>query len=681
MKRTSITLIILLVMSRLAFSQVGSLKGIIKDAVTKKPVHRASIQVKYPDGTLDSTVSKTDGSFEWPALPSGTCTFSVYYSGKRIFHLPLCYIKSNQPTDLKTVYVSMQTKTDAKPVVKEVQESIKTEGLNEQTVDYQTGAATQVVPVASGESYSRTKANYSMAMKKKTTGFKAENKMPRGYVQDKSLRRDNLKNNGLDIKNAYDSVDVTGYEEYNQIIENPFKPTHKNLLSTFSIDVDKAGYSNVRRYIQSNQIPPADVARTEEMMNYFHYNYPQPAGDAPFAIVTEMGECPWNPEHKLLHVGLQGKIISLDNIPSMNLVFLIDVSGSMSSYNKLPYVIESLKLLTAQLREQDRIGIVVYAGTEGVVLPPTPGNEKNRINEALSRLQSGGGTAGGAGIIRAYKEAASSFIPGGVNRIILCTDGDFNVGISSDAELQSLVEEKRKTGISLSVLGFGMGNYKDNHLEILADKGNGNYAYIDNLNEAKKVLVKEMGGTLYTIAKDVKIQMEFNPAYVKEYRLIGYENRKLNNEDFENDAIDAGDLGSGHNVTALYEIVPNPDKSETGVLVYDSTDITPSHLENNEWLYVKLRYKNPNEDKSRLLIHKVDETQTNNATENFYFSASVAEFAMLLHHSAFLAQGTYEQVIALAEKNTGNDRDGYRKEFVELVKKSQQLSRIPQAAK
>ena len=345
-------------------------------------------------------------------------------------------------------------------------------------------------------------------------------------------------------------------EDYALIQENRFLGVEQEPLSTFSIDVDAASYSNMRRFINSGQHPPKDAIRIEEMINYFNYDYPQPTSDVPFEVVTELAQCPWQPQHQLLHIGLQGKTIPTQNLPASNLVFLIDVSGSMNSQNKLPLLKSSFKLLTNQLREQDRVAIVVYAGAAGLVLPPTSGKNKQAIKEALDQLKAGGSTAGGEGIQLAYKTAREHFIEGGNNRVILATDGDFNIGPSSDAALVRMIEKERESGIFLTVLGYGMGNYKDNKMQQLADKGNGNHAYIDNINEAKKVLVTEFGGTVFTIAKDVKIQIEFNPAAVEGYRLIGYENRLLQNEDFNDDQKDAGELGSGHTVTALYEIIP-----------------------------------------------------------------------------------------------------------------------------
>src|SRR5579862_9522077 len=356
-------------------------------------------------------------------------------------------------------------------------------------------------------------------------------------------------------------------EEYDAIIENPFLNAIQNPLSTFSIDVDAGSYSNVRRFLQNGQLPPTGAVRIEELINYFHYEYPQPSNDDPFSINTEVGTCVWNPQHQLVMIGLQGKKIPTENLPASNLVFLIDVSGSMMEPEKLPLVQKSLKMLVDQLREQDRVSLVVYAGNAGLVLPSTPGSEKIKIKNAIDALEAGGSTAGGAGIQLAYKVASQHFIRNGNNRIILCTDGDFNVGPSSDSELFDIIDKEKKTGVFLTVLGYGMGNYKDAKMEKLADKGNGNHAYIDNEMEAKKVLVNEFGGTLFTIAKDVKLKIEFNPAIVQAYRLIGYENRMLNKEDFNNDSKDAGELGSGHTVTAVYEIIPVGVKDEFSQLV------------------------------------------------------------------------------------------------------------------
>jgi len=461
-------------------------------------------------------------------------------------------------------------------------------------------------------------------------------------------------------------------EEYDGIDENIFHDALRKPLSTFSIDVDAASYSNVRRFIHNGQRPPKDAVRIEEMINYFDYEYDQPAGEDPFAIYTEVSNAPWNSRHQLIHIGLQGKKIPVDHLPPSNLVFLIDVSGSMEAPNKLPLLKASLKMLTEQLRVQDRVAIVVYAGAAGMVLPPTRGDQKKKILEALDNLQAGGSTAGGQGIRLAYQVAKENFLLNGNNRVILATDGDFNVGESSNAAMERLIEEKREDRIFLTVLGFGMGNYKDSKMEVLADKGNGNYAYIDTILEAQKVLVKEFGGTLFTIAKDVKLQVEFNPTKVKAYRLIGYENRLLRDEDFNNDKKDAGDLGSGHTVTALYEVIPVGVESEffqIDPLKYQTTRVDADAKKSNEWMTVKFRYKKPYERVSKLIVHSLkDEGKPASTSDNFRWAAAVAGFGMLLRDSEYAKGFDYDRVLQLAESAKGQDKDGYRAEFLGLVR-------------
>jgi Ca-activated chloride channel homolog len=471
-------------------------------------------------------------------------------------------------------------------------------------------------------------------------------------------------------------------EDYDPIIENRFLKVTDNALSTFSIDVDAASYSNVRRYLNSGQLPPSGAVRIEEMVNYFKYNYAQPKNNNPFAIHTEISDCPWNKDHQMVLIGLQGKKIDMENLPASNLVFLVDVSGSMGSQNKLPLVKASLKLLTEQLREEDHVSMVVYAGNAGLVLPPTDGSNKETILNAIDRLESGGSTAGGAGITLAYKTAKEHFIKGGNNRVILCSDGDFNVGVSSNAGLEELVEQERKSGVFLTVLGYGMGNYKDNKMQILADKGNGNHAYIDDINEAKKVLVNEFSGTLFTIAKDVKLQVEFNPAKVQGYRLIGYENRLLNKEDFNNDIKDAGDMGSGHTVTALYEIIPAGIKSSflenVDSLKYQSNiAATPAAKGSNEIMTIKVRYKQPDGDKSALLVQPVIDNNTalNKTSDNFRFATAVAEFALLLRKSAFKGAASYDQMLNRARNAIGKDVEGYRNDFLKLATNAQLIAK------
>ena len=462
-------------------------------------------------------------------------------------------------------------------------------------------------------------------------------------------------------------------EDYDNIVENKFLDSKQNPLSTFSIDVDEAAYSNVRRFLNEGSLPPAGAVRIEEMINYFDYDYPKPNNDDPFTVNTEFSECPWSSQHRLVHIGLQGKIIPTNNLPVSNLVFLIDVSGSMDEPNKLPLVQESLKMLVNQLREKDKVAIVVYAGNAGLVLPSTSGADKTKIKEAIDQLESGGSTAGGEGIMLAYKIAKENFIKDGNNRIILTTDGDFNVGISSDDELVRLIEQERKSGVFLSVLGYGMGNYKDNKLQQLADKGNGNHSYIDNINEAKKVLVNEFGSTLFTIAKDVKIQIEFNPSKVQAYRLIGYENRILSSEDFNDDKKDAGELGSGHTVTALYEIIPvgitDSFIKEVDQLKYQNNNQEITGKKSNEIMTIKLRYKEPDKDVSKLIVHPVidENISLDSTSNNFRFSAAVAEFGLLLRNSEYKQQAVYTKVIDLAKSSKGHDENGYREEFIKLV--------------
>ena len=470
-------------------------------------------------------------------------------------------------------------------------------------------------------------------------------------------------------------------ESYKPIQENNFIAPNKTPLSTFSIDVDGAAYSNVRRYLNNGALPPKDAVRIEEMVNYFNYDYPQPTGKDPVNILTEIAAAPWNPQHKLVKIALQAKRINTAALPNANLVFLIDVSGSMAQSNKLPLLISSFKLLTDQLRPSDRVAIVVYAGRTELVLPSTPGSAKTTIKDALNKLMAGGGTAGGKGLEMAYKVAADNFIKKGNNRIILATDGDFNVGASSDQEMENLITEKRKSGIFLTVLGYGMGNVKDSKMETLADKGNGNYAYIDNISEARKVLINEFGGTLFTIAKDVKLQVEFNPSKVQAYRLIGYENRLLADEDFNNDRKDAGDMGSGHTVTAFYEVIPFGVKSSftpfVDPLKYQKYELMASNNGSPEMLTVKLRYKQPDGNQSKLLQKAVLDTQASfdNASENFRFAAAVAEFGMLLRQSEYKREASYEQVIRLARAAQGKDTEGYRAEFINLVKSTALLAK------
>lgn len=471
-------------------------------------------------------------------------------------------------------------------------------------------------------------------------------------------------------------------EHYNDIVENAFQNTQTNGISTFSIDVDGASYANVRRFLHGGELPPPNAVRMEEMINYFDYQYEVPKNTPhPFAVHTDMGPCPWNPKNRLLSIGIQGAQIDREQLPASNLVFLIDVSGSMGSQNKLPLVKESLNALTAELRANDRVAMVVYAGASGLALESTPGTEKHKISQALKNLESGGGTAGSAGIMLAYETARKNFIPGGNNRVILCTDGDFNVGPSSEDELIKLIEKERESGVYLTVLGFGMGNYQDGKMQSLANKGNGNHAYIDQLKEAQKVLLEEFGGTLFTIAKDVKLQLHFNPQHVAGYRLLGYENRMLATQDFNDDTKDAGELGVGHRVTALYEIIPAgqaiPEAAANSTLQSVQQPDTSVQITANDLMVLQMRYKKPKgNEPSKLLEFHLPASAMNEAStsDNFLLASSIAEFGLLLRHSAYKGSASFEQAIQRAQKAAQTDPKGYRAELVQLMTIAKKLS-------
>ncbi|MDD3685890.1 MAG: von Willebrand factor type A domain-containing protein, partial [Bacteroidales bacterium] len=542
----------------------GTVSGTVTDASNGDPMPFANIKIEIDGIVINGTCTDFEGKFRVINVAAGTYDIVVNYIGYAEYRL-------------KKIVVSESLET-----ILEIKLEQSSEILGEvEIVDY------RVPLISKDEVYCCKISN----------------------IQSTSIR--GSRNNS----NSYKEPNT---ESYAYISENGFKKSRKEPLSTFSIDVDRAAYSNVRRFINSSQMPNVDAVRIEEMINYFDYNYGTPENGEPFATHLEIGDCPWNPENKLLLIGIQGEKVSEEKIPPCNLVFLIDVSGSMSDENKLPLLKKSFKYLIDQLRPEDRVSIVVYAGAAGCVLPSTSGKNKVEIMAAIDKLQSGGSTAGGQGIVLAYDIAVKNFIEGGNNRVILATDGDFNVGVSSDSELERLIEKKRESGVYLTILGFGTGNYKDSKMEGLSNKGNGNYAYIDNILEAKKVFGKELWGTLYTIAKDVKIQIEFNPGIVKEYRLIGYENRMLENEDFNNDKKDAGEIGSGHTVTAIYELVLiNDDKNSEDVdpLKYQKSEI----VESSDVATLKIRYKEPDQSKSKLLttIISKNDLNTTELSDNF----------------------------------------------------------------
>jgi Ca-activated chloride channel family protein len=628
-KRTHcILLFIITAIAAIAFiAPAGEIKGTTKDKATGEALPFVNLVLRQQGKQVQTATSNIDGIYSFKNLPAGSYDLEANYIGYA-----------------KTVKKGI-TVTDSKVTTIDLALSASTLKLDEIEVTKKS-----------------TNRRYRV-LEKETTNTSSANDSY-NYSSSPSSGK---------------SPEQYNTEEYDKINDNEFKEVKNNALSTFSIDVDAASYSNVRRFIMQGSLPPKDAVRVEEMINYFSYDYPQPKGDDPFSITMEMAGCPWNKEHKLVHIGLQGKEIAVDKLPSSNLVFLLDVSGSMDEPNKLPLLKSALELLTDQLRPEDHVSIVVYAGAAGVVLPSTPGNRKDKIKDALEELQAGGSTAGGAGILLAYKIAKENFIKGGNNRVILATDGDFNVGVSSDGELVRMIEEKREEGVFLTVLGFGTGNYKDSKMEQLADKGNGNYAYIDNLLEAKKVLVKEMGATLNTIAKDVKIQVEFNPAFVKSYRLVGYENRVLANEDFNDDKKDAGDMGAGHAVTALYEIIPagsSENTADVNPLKYQVSTLTAEAKASSEVMTVKFRYKEPDGKTSKLITQTVnDRPFTVQASENFRFSAAVAEFGMLLRDSKFKGNSSYKDLLAMAKEAKGKDEEGYRAEFIRLVEMSELLDK------
>ena len=469
-------------------------------------------------------------------------------------------------------------------------------------------------------------------------------------------------------------------EEYAHTYESSFLEARHNPLSTFSIDVDTTSYSNIRRFLNNGQLPPADAVRIEEMINYFSYDYPQPGWGKPFSVTTQASHCPWNPQHYLVQIGIKGKTMSSKKVPPSNLVFLIDVSGSMNRSNKLPLLKNAFRMFIDQLSGNERVAIVVYSGSASVVLDSTPGSDKWRIQQAIDNLSAGGSTAGAAGIHLAYDIARRNFIKNGNNRVILATDGDFNVGVSSDSELVRLIESKRDNGIFLSILGFGTGNYKDAKMEQIANKGNGNYFYIDSIKEGRKVLVDELGSTLFTIAKDVKLQVEFNPAEVKAYKLIGYENRALANQDFNDDTKDAGELGAGHTVTAFYEVIPAVSSRYTapGVdsLKYQRT--SKVIFMNTDLMTVKLRYKDPQGSSSKLIkktVHRRDITNT--PGDDFQFASAVAEFGLLLRNSPYRAGASYDHILMRARRYQGADKNGHKTGFANLVEKARSLDHRP----
>jgi len=621
--KTLISLGLLLGSFLLMTAPTGQIKGIVADK-NNNIINGATVVLYQNDVAVWQSTVSGNGLFS-AMLTAGTYAIKVTAEG----YLP--YVKRNiRITTDQTVYL--------KVTLKEVEK-------------------TEIMEMAEQEVYMNIKV--SPAAEHMVTG--------RARLMDYGA---------VPTSFTYVSDDYYGIEHntesYDVVNENIFKDAVNNPLSTFSIDVDRASYANVRRFLNQNQRPPIDAVRIEELINYFDYDYPQPQNGHPFSVNIEMDKCPWNENNRLVLIGLKGEDINEKDIPPNNLVFLIDVSGSMYPANRLPLLKQAFKYLTDNLRAQDKVSIVVYAGAAGLVLEPTMGTEKAKIKAAIDNLQAGGSTAGGQGIQLAYKIAKENYLPKGNNRVILATDGDFNVGVSSNAELVRLIERERESGVYLTILGFGMGNYKDSRMETLSNAGNGNYAYIDNILEAKKVFGTELWGTLYTIANDVKIQVEFNPAHVKAYRLIGYENRLLNKEDFNNDKKDAGDIGCGHAVTALYEIIPA--KAEGFTSSVDELEYQKSKLIGSKnMMTVKIRYKHPKDAHSNLIVERF-QAERYSGSNNIRFAAAVAQFGMLLRDSEFKGTASYEKVIQQAKASLGVDEFGYRNDFVKLVEIAEMIT-------
>jgi Ca-activated chloride channel homolog len=616
--------IVLLSTSMTLNLQTGILWGVVTNSFDNKPIAQASVQIFQNGKELANKTTVSNGSFSL-SLNQGTYSLKVTAQNYEIYVDQSVSITSGKTTNLKI--------------------SLKPAAI----IDSVIIADEEVVMESKKEMFQAGKARNS---KTSSIGGVA-------YVSP--------------CVADYSTVQqVFNTESYDIVNENSFKDVINNPLSTFSIDVDKASYSNIRRFLTQNQKPIKDAVRIEELINYFDYNYPQPKNGDPFSVTVEGDKCPWNEKHNLVLIGLKGENLNDKQIPPSNLVFLLDVSGSMDEPNKLPLIKRSFKYLVENLRSVDKVAMVVYAGAAGVVLESTPGNMKETIIASIDKLEAGGSTAGGEGINLAYAIAKQNFIKGGNNRVILATDGDFNIGASSDAEMVRLIEEKRKDGIFLSVLGVGMGNYKDSKMEKIADAGNGNYSYIDNLLEAKKVFGTELWGTLYTIAKDVKIQIEFNPNKVKAYRLIGYENRLLNKEDFNDDKKDAGEIGCGHTVTALYEIIPAD--SEESISNVDPLEYQKQSVinESKNMMTVKIRYKKPDGDTSLLITQRVSNDKLM-ATDNIRFASSVAEFGMILRESEFKGTASFATVYKRAKESAGNDQYGYRADFIKMVELGEML--------
>ncbi len=713
MKSTLVISIVTFCIGWTTFFQNSGIEGVVTDAANGEPVLFATVAL-YQNGILQNgTETDLDGKYSFTNLEAGLYDLEFNYVG----------LKSQRITDVlvaadKLITVDAKLTEDSQMLDEVVVEGYKVPLIE---VDNTTSGAT----ITSTSVSKREARRHKRKMRKGLAG-KDKNALPtRAINQIAATSAGVSKNGNISVRgsrgqvrqyNCTDGIrvnpenaanllprqtleesepvgfkfddtfveEVSNSEGYEKPAENPFVSPLQEAFSTFSLDVDRASYSNIRRMLNHNQMPPPDAVRVEEMVNYFDYNYEEPLGEHPITVHHNYTSCPWNKDHRLLHLSMKAKEVDTSILPASNLVYLVDVSGSMGSQNKLPLVVKSLKLLVDQLRPEDRVAVVTYAGASAIALPSTSAADKKTIKEGLERLQSGGGTAGAQGIKTAYEIAKNNFIEGGNNRVILATDGDFNIGVSDANGLEKLIEKKRESGIFLSVLGFGMGNYQDHKMQTLANKGNGNHAYIDSYNEAKKVFVNEFAGTLYTVAKDVKIQIEFNAAHVQSYRLIGYENRMLAKEDFNDDKKDAGEVGAGHNVTAIYEIIPAGSASEFSASIDEEIakkSRTGKQADSSQALgYIKCRYKHPDADKSIKFENSIAsaETSITDLDKDIQFSVAVAEFGMNLSQSKFLKTSDLNNCINQATSNVGDDKEGYRQELVELMKKYMSLQSIAQ---
>lgn len=652
-------------------AQNAFIKGTVTDESSGELLPFVTLELIQQDSILQTQSTDFDGNYVFKQLYDGDYSIRIHFVGYNAKLVKGIEIK-NQKNKLANIKLRGGVDLAAVEVVKykipiiSKDKSVSGETISRSQIKSMSGRSTSQIATTSAGVSTAGNGVHIRGSRSSSNFF---------YIDGVKVRgSQNLPKSAID-----------NHDQYNEIEEVYFSEVEDEPLSTFSIDVDKAAYAIVRRHLQDGVLPPKDAIRIEEMINYFKYDYPEPKNDLPFNIETEYTDCPWNKNHNLLHIGIQGKKIEVTETAPNNLVFLIDVSGSMMSPNKLELLKSGMDLLIDQLRPEDKVSIVVYAGAAGLVLKPTSGEEKAKIKSVMSSLSAGGSTAGGQGIKLAYKIARENLIKDGNNRVILATDGDFNVGISSQDGLIKLIEKERENDVFLSVLGFGYGNLQDGKMEQLANKGNGNYNYIDNILEAKKVLVSEFQSTLITIAKDVKTQIEFNPQHVRAYRMIGYVNRELAAEDFNNDQKDAGELGAGHSVTMIYEIVPSGNNENlTGSvdpLKYQkkkkvkTREISTEY--SNELATIKLRYKEPTEKKSQLISETVlnKRKKLEFASNNSQFSTSVAQFGLLLREAETVENSNFESAIELAKKSKGKDEEGYRSEFIKLMETAMLISK------